>query len=76
MSEKPKTRKATAAERLAARVLGKPEPDEVAVETRSAGEQHYARLLKRQRAAGGPANGSASPGWDGWGEGDDPPPAA
>ena len=72
MSEKPKTRKATAAERLAARVLGKPEPDEVEVETRSAGEQHYARLLKRQRATGG----SASPGWDGWGEGDDPPPAA
>lgn len=67
MSEKPKTRKATAAERLAARALGKPEPDEVEVETRSAGEQHYARLLKRQRAAGG---------WDGWGEGDDPPPAA
>ncbi|MGW7722193.1 hypothetical protein ACWGJ6_02395 [Streptomyces canus] len=72
MSEKPKTRKATAAERLAARALGKPEPDEVEVETRSAGEQHYARLLKRQRAAGG----DASSGWDGWGEGDDSPPAA
>ncbi|WP_406100783.1 hypothetical protein [Streptomyces canus] len=72
MSEKPKTRKATAAERLAARALGRPEPDEVEVETRSAGEQHYARLLKQQRAAGG----DASPGWDGWGEGDEPPPAA
>lgn len=50
MPEK-KTRKATAAERLAARALGRPEPDEVEVETRPAGEQHYARLLERQRDA-------------------------
>lgn len=78
MSEKPKTRKATAAERLAARALGKPEPDEIEVETRAAAEQHHARLLARQAAATGPTAtlaAPASPGWISWG-GEDGPPAA
>ncbi|WP_020117563.1 hypothetical protein [Streptomyces canus] len=69
MPEKPKTRKATAAERLAARALGKPEPDEVELETRSAAEQRRARLLARQQAATGP---TTAPGWGG----EDSPPAA
>lgn len=72
MTEK-KTRKATAAERLAARALGRPEPDDITEETMSSGERHYARILERQRAARS-AKGSASPGWDGWGSED--PPAA
>lgn len=75
MSEK-KTRKATAAERLAARALGRPEPDEVEVETRSAGEQHYARLRARERAAGRPPKGMSSADWHSRGVEDDSPPAA
>ncbi|MER7927039.1 hypothetical protein ABTY96_28435 [Streptomyces sp. NPDC096057] len=39
-----KTRKATSAERLAARAMGQPDLLEVEVETRSTGELHAARI--------------------------------
>ncbi|MCX4671583.1 hypothetical protein OG453_33675 [Streptomyces sp. NBC_01381] len=46
MPEK-KTRKTTAAERLAACALGQPEPDVIELSTRSAAEQHQDRLRTR-----------------------------
>lgn len=75
MTGKPKkTRKATAAERLAARALGRPEVDEIEVEEKSSGQLHYERLLAQQRSAGR-SQGTATQGWDGW-DGEEPPPAA
>ncbi|WP_328845463.1 hypothetical protein [Streptomyces sp. NBC_00258] len=56
MAEKPKTRKATAAERLAARALGKPEPDEIELPTRTAAEQHWDRLQERQSSTPTPTD--------------------
>lgn len=77
ISKPKKTRPATAAERLAARALGKPEPTEVEVETRSSGERHLERLQRRQFEH--PPAGTSVAEWHGRAgdeDGDGPPTAA
>jgi hypothetical protein len=44
VERKARTRRATAAERHAARALGRPEPDEVEVDVTASAQQHAARL--------------------------------
>ncbi|MEV5792676.1 hypothetical protein [Streptomyces sp. NPDC052192] len=51
MERKTRTRPATAAERLAARALGKPEPTEVEVETTPTSVLHMARLSGPRKSA-------------------------
>ncbi|MEU6703875.1 hypothetical protein [Streptomyces wuyuanensis] len=86
MSGKPtKTRKATAAERLAARFRGEKVPDLVVIPTGpSSGEQHLARLkAKREEEAAERPRGMSAAAVHAWragvgpaGEGDDPGPDA
>jgi len=51
MERKTRTRPATPAERLAARVLGRPEPVEVEVEVTSVAQLHAARLTAPRPSA-------------------------
>ncbi|MGX9887349.1 hypothetical protein [Streptomyces sp. NPDC002276] len=72
----PKTRKATSAERHAARIHGEPEPTQIDVEERSAAELHIARLGERRESAKPADVDTAS--WYAWRVqgGDDGPDAA
>ncbi|WP_455361999.1 hypothetical protein [Streptomyces sp. SYSU K21746] len=79
MTGKPRTRKATAAERLAARVLGQEIPDVIELPTQTPGEQHLARLRARQAVPARPAAGVSPAEWHArryQGRDDDPGPSA
>lgn len=51
MERKTRTRRPTAAERHAARALGRPEPDEVEVDVTASAQQHAARLQEVPKSA-------------------------
>lgn len=51
MTAKTRTRKATSAERLAARALGRPEPDEIVEDATPSAELHAARLTAVSKSA-------------------------
>lgn len=70
-----KTRRPSAAERLAARVLGEPEPVVVEADPTPTGEKHAARLLA-PRESSRPAGMATSDWYALRARGDDGPPAA
>ncbi|MHC3471220.1 hypothetical protein ACYF6T_21335 [Streptomyces sp. 7R007] len=51
MERKTRTRKATSAERHAARALGQPDPEEIEVNTTPTAELHAARLTEPKQSA-------------------------
>ncbi|MFF7521290.1 hypothetical protein [Streptomyces pseudovenezuelae] len=51
MERKTRTRPATSAERLAARMLGKPEPEEIELEATPSAQLHAARLTAPRESA-------------------------